>query len=55
MYTVNNEGKLNNRAIEPIVYAATYSAADQQEQYSFQLVFASLLVVAMILVNFAVN
>jgi hypothetical protein len=55
MYTVNNKGKSSNYAIEPIVYAATYPAADEQEQYTLQAAIAALFVVSMLLVSFAVS
>jgi hypothetical protein len=55
MQTIDNEGKSNNYAIEPIVYAATYPTADEQEQYTLQAAISALFVVSMILVSFAVS
>ncbi len=55
MYTVNNEGLLNNYATEPAVYFAEYPTQEQQQNYALQGAIATLLVVAATLVAFAVS
>ncbi len=55
MYTTDNEGKLNNYAIEPVVYAATYPTIDEQQQYALQGAIASLFVLVLVLASFAVS
>lgn len=55
MYTIDNEGKLNNYAIEPTVYAASYPTVDQQQQYLRQAAIATLLVTSLLLVSFVVS
>ncbi|MFB2933694.1 photosystem II assembly protein Psb34, partial [Aerosakkonemataceae cyanobacterium BLCC-F154] len=36
MYTTNEEGILNNYAVEPPVYFAEYPSQEQQQRYLFQ-------------------
>lgn len=55
MYTTDSEGKLNNYAIEPTVYAATYPSIEEQQQYVLQGAIAALLVVFLVLTSFAVS
>lgn len=55
MYTTDNEGKLNNYAVEPVVYAATYPSIEEQQQYALQGAIAALLVVALMLTSVAVS
>jgi hypothetical protein len=48
MYTTDNEGLLNNYAVEPQVYYAEYPSSEQQRRYAIQgavaFLFASVLV-----------
>ena len=53
--TIDTEGKLNNYAIEPVIYAATYPTADEQQHYVRQGAIAALLVVFLMLTSFAVS
>jgi hypothetical protein len=53
MRTVNEEGLLNNYAVEPAVYYAEYPSPEQQRQYAFQGAIATLFVTALILTAFA--
>jgi len=55
MYTVNEEGILNNYAVEPPVYFAEFPSIDQQQRYLFQGAVAVLLVSSLILTAFAVS
>ena len=55
MYTVNEEGILNNYAVEPPVYFAEYPSVDQQQRYLFQGAVAILLVSSLILTALAVS
>jgi hypothetical protein len=55
MYTVNEEGLLNNYATEPKMYPAAYPSPEQQRNYAIQGAIATLLVVATVLVGFAVS
>ncbi len=55
MYTVNNEGLLNNYATEPAIYFAEYPTEEQQQNYALQGAIATLLVVAATLVALAVS
>ncbi len=55
MYTTNEEGILNNYAVEPPVYFAEYPSVDQQQRYLFQGAVAVLLVSSLILTAFAVS
>ncbi|WP_421655059.1 photosystem II assembly protein Psb34 [Leptothermofonsia sp. ETS-13] len=53
MYTVNEEGLLNNYAVEPPVYYAEYPSPEQQRRYAFQAALATLFVTALVLTAFA--
>lgn len=55
MYTTNEEGILNNYAVEPPVYFAEFPSIEQQQRYLFQAGAAVLLVSALILTAFAVS
>lgn len=44
MYTTNEEGILNNYAIEPEVYFTEYPSPEQQQRYAFQAGIAALLI-----------
>ncbi|WOD41223.1 photosystem II assembly protein Psb34 [Nodosilinea sp. E11] len=50
-----DNGILNNYAVEPEVYFATYPSPEQQERYAKQAAFASLLVTGLFLVSLAVS
>lgn len=54
-YTVDDEGLLNNYAIEPDMYPSDYPSAQQQRKYIFLGVAAILLVVLLVLVSSAVS
>jgi hypothetical protein len=53
MYTVNEEGLLNNYAVEPAVYYAEFPSPEQQSRYALQAAIAALFVTALVLVGFA--
>lgn len=55
MYTTNEEGLLNNYAVEPPVYFAEYPSEDQQQRYALQGAIALLLVVGTILTAISVS
>lgn len=55
MYTTNEEGILNNYAVEPTMYYAEYPSEDQQNRYMLQGALASLLVLGFILTSFAAS
>lgn len=55
MYTTNEEGILNNYAIEPAVYVAAYPSQGLQQQYALQALIATFLVVGTVLMAFAVS
>ncbi len=55
MYTTNEEGLLNNYAVEPPVYYAEFPSPEQQQQYALQGAIATLLVTTFVLVAFAVG
>jgi hypothetical protein len=55
MYTTNEDGILNNYAIEPTVYFATYPSLEQQQRYALQGAIAALLISFSILTAFAVS
>lgn len=55
MHTIDNEGKLNNYATEPTVYAARCPTVDEQQHYVLQGAIAALFVVALVLTSFAVS
>lgn len=56
MYTTTDEnGILNNYAIEPKIIYAEYPAIYEQRRYVIQGAIASLLVTAIVLISFAVS
>jgi len=55
MYTTNNEGLLNNYAVEPAVYYAEFPTEWQQQRYAFQGAIATLLVALTILTAVSVS
>ena len=56
MYTtVNETGQLNNYAIEPEMYLASYPAPAQQRNYLFQGTFATLLITILTITALAVS
>lgn len=55
MYTVNEEGLLNNYAIEPTVTYAEYPAVYEQKRYALQGAIALLFVTMIVLTAFAVS
>ncbi|MCA1992739.1 MAG: ssl1498 family light-harvesting-like protein [Coleofasciculus sp. S288] len=56
MYTtINQEGLLNNYALETPVYYAEYPNLTQQRRYALQGAFAILLVNFLVLIAFAVS
>lgn len=55
MYTTNNEGLLNNYAVEPPIYFAEYPSPEQQQGYIQQAAIASLLVGFVTLLALAVS
>lgn len=55
MYTTNNEGLLNNYAVEPPVYYAEFPSEWQQQRYAFQGAVATLFVALTILTAFSVS
>lgn len=55
MYTVNNEGLLNNYAVEPAIYPAEYPSPMQQRRYALQATIATLLVAFTVLTAVAIS
>jgi hypothetical protein len=55
MYTTNNEGLLNNYAVEPPVYYAEFPSEWQQRQYALQGAIATLLVSGLILTALSIG
>lgn len=55
MYTTNEEGILNNYAVEPTMYFAEYPSQEQQQRYAFQGAIAVLLIFGTLLTAFAVS
>lgn len=55
MYTTNEDGILNNYAVEPKVYLAAYPSAEQQQRYTVQAFIAAGLVVLSLMTAFAVS
>ncbi|NJO40568.1 MAG: ssl1498 family light-harvesting-like protein [Cyanobacteria bacterium CRU_2_1] len=55
MYTTNEEGILNNYAIEPPIHFAEYPSLEQQKRYVLQGTIALLLVVSTFLTALAVS
>ncbi len=54
-YTVNDEGLIDNYAIEPDVYPAAYPSPRQQRNYAVMAAGAALFVVTLVLISFAVS
>lgn len=50
-----DNGILNNYAVEPEVYFASYPSSEQQQRYALQGAFATLLVSTLVLVALAVS
>jgi hypothetical protein len=56
MYTtINENGQLNNYAAEPEEYLAVYPSPEQQSRYALQGGIATLFVMSLIFVAFAVS
>jgi hypothetical protein len=55
MYTTNNEGLLNNYAVEPEMYYAEYPSEWQQRRYALQGAIATLLIASLVLVGISVG
>ncbi|MBW4520330.1 MAG: ssl1498 family light-harvesting-like protein [Scytolyngbya sp. HA4215-MV1] len=55
MYTTNEEGILNNYAIEPAMYFAEYPTVYEQQRYMLQGAVAILLVTFISLIAFAAS
>ena len=55
MYTTDNEGLLNNYAVEPELYYAVYPSPEQQQRYTFQGAIGFALVMLSVFTAFAVN
>jgi len=55
MYTTNEDGVLNNYAVEPKVYFAAYPSSEQQHRYTVQAAIAASLVVLSLLTAFSVS
>ncbi|HEY9852837.1 MAG TPA: ssl1498 family light-harvesting-like protein [Leptolyngbyaceae cyanobacterium] len=53
MYTTNEEGILNNYAIEPKMSYSEYPSPEQQRRYALQGGVALLLITSLILIAFA--
>jgi len=54
-YTIDDEGIINNCALEPDMYLANYPSAQQQKRYIFLGAGASLLVTIILLTAFVVS
>jgi hypothetical protein len=54
-YTTDDEGLINNFAIEPDIYGAEYPSLRQQRRYVFLGAGASLLVIMLLLIAFFVS
>ncbi|MGG6242523.1 photosystem II assembly protein Psb34 [Nodosilinea sp. AN01ver1] len=50
-----DNGILNNYAVEPDMYLAAHPSPEQQQRYATQAAFASIFVVALLLVSLAVS
>jgi hypothetical protein len=55
MYTTDDQGILNNYAIEPAVSYAEYPSQEQQSRYAIQGAIAALLVSLLVLTAFSVS
>lgn len=54
-YTVDDEGLLNNSAIEPDNYPSDYPSPHQQQRYIFLGAGATLFVISLTLISFAIS
>lgn len=54
-YTTDDQGVLNNYAIEPGVYLAQYPSQEEQQQYSLQAAIAVLFVALTVFVAFGIS
>ena len=54
-YTIDDEGLLNNYAIEPGMYPSDYPSPQQQRRYVFLGAGATLLVIMLLLITFAIS
>lgn len=55
MYTADDQGILNNYAIEPTVYVAAYPSFEQQKRYAFQAAIATVFLSTIVLTAFWVS
>ena len=55
MYTTDNEGLLNNYAVEPTIYLADYPFPEAQRRYAIQGAIATLFVALTILTALAIS
>lgn len=55
MYTTNEEGLLNNYAVEPPISYAQYPSKEQQQRYALQGAIAILFVSVLILTAFGIS
>jgi hypothetical protein len=55
MYTIDEQGKLNNYAVEPTVYPAVYPDVEEQRRYFFQGAIATLFLTSVLFAAFAVS
>lgn len=55
MYTTDDNGILNNYAIEPTVYIAEYPSTEQQQSYLLQGAVAILFVTLLVLTAFGIS
>ncbi|MCG9891606.1 MAG: ssl1498 family light-harvesting-like protein [Thermosynechococcaceae cyanobacterium MS004] len=55
MFTIDETGVMNNYAVEPEIYFATFPSVEQQRRYMLQGAAAILLVTATILTALAVS
>ena len=53
--TIDETGRLNNYAVEPEMYFASYPSPEQQQRYMLQGGLATLLVTALVFITFAVS
>jgi hypothetical protein len=54
-YTTDDEGLINNFAVEPDIYPSEYPSAPQQKQYIFLGAGAVLLIVILLVITFSVS
>lgn len=50
-----DNGILNNYAVEPEMYFATYPSSEQQQRYGMQAAFATLFVTGLVLLSLVVS